>query len=87
MDVVQISNEGKVLIPEALRTAHHWAAGQELTVIDVGDGILLKPKTPFLETTLEDVAGCLRFQGEPKSLDDFEEAIRLGVTEQFDDRR
>ncbi|MEO1300119.1 MAG: AbrB/MazE/SpoVT family DNA-binding domain-containing protein, partial [Cyanobacteria bacterium J06636_16] len=55
MDVVQISKEGQVVIPEALRAAHQWVAGQEFTVITVGDEILLKPKKPFPETTLEDV--------------------------------
>ncbi|GET40459.1 hypothetical protein MiSe_52680 [Microseira wollei NIES-4236] len=50
----------------------------------MGDGILLKPKKPFGETTLENVAGCLKYRGTPKSLDELEDAIRQGVEEQFD---
>ena len=57
------------------RKSVRWEAGQELIAIDMGDGILLKPKKPFSETKLEDVAGCLKYQGKPKSIDDLEDAI------------
>lgn len=71
METTRSSNEG-VIIPKALRDAHHWEAGQELIAIDTGDGILLKLKNPFRETTLEDVAGCLNYVREPKSLEEIE---------------
>jgi bifunctional DNA-binding transcriptional regulator/antitoxin component of YhaV-PrlF toxin-antitoxin module len=86
MEITHLSSEGQVIIPEALRAAHHWEAGQELVAIDVGDGVLLKPKKPFPETTLTQVAGCLKYQGTPKSLDQLEEAIHQGVMEQWRDR-
>jgi AbrB family looped-hinge helix DNA binding protein len=86
MEVTRLSSQGQVIIPAALRAAHHWEAGQELIAINVGDGILLKPKKPFPETTLAQVAGCLKYQGTPKSLDEFENAIRQGVMEQWHDR-
>ncbi|MBD2185364.1 AbrB/MazE/SpoVT family DNA-binding domain-containing protein [Planktothrix sp. FACHB-1355] len=85
MEVTRLSNSGQVIIPKALRDAHRWEAGQELIAIDMGDGILLKPKNPFRETKLENVAGCLKYQGKPKSIDDLEDAIRQGVEEQWDD--
>jgi AbrB family looped-hinge helix DNA binding protein len=82
MEVTRLSDEGQVMIPPTLRAAHHWEAGQELVVIDMGDGVLLRPKKSFAETTLDQVAGCLSpYTGEPKSLEDMEEAIRLGVVE------
>jgi len=85
MELTHLSSTGQVIIPKALRDAHRWEAGQELIAIDMGDGILLKPKKPFLETKLENVAGCLKYQGKPKSIDDLEDAIRQGVEEQWDD--
>ena len=39
------------MIPKSLQEAHHWEPGQELVAIAMGDGILLKPKKPFAETT------------------------------------
>jgi AbrB family looped-hinge helix DNA binding protein len=86
METTRLSSKGQVIIPRALRTAHRWEAGQELIAIDVGDGILLKPKKAFPETSLEEVAGCLKYAGKPKSLDDLEDAIRLGIMEQWHDR-
>ena len=74
-----------MIIPKPLRTAHHWEPGQELVVIDTGDGVLLKPKTPFQATRIEDVASCLQYTGEPKTLDDMEQAIRRGLKERFHD--
>jgi hypothetical protein len=65
--------------------AHRWEPGQELVAIDTGDGVLLKPKTPFQETSIEEVAACLRYDGEPKTLHDIEQAIRQGVKEHAGD--
>lgn len=31
---------------------------------------------PFAQTTLDQVAGCLKSQGTPKSIEDIEDAIR-----------
>ncbi len=70
MITTKLSSKGQVIIPKPLRTAHHWKTGQELVVVDVGDGILLKPKTPFEETNIDDVASCLRFKGKTKTLND-----------------
>ncbi|MBD2605382.1 AbrB/MazE/SpoVT family DNA-binding domain-containing protein [Scytonema hofmannii FACHB-248] len=83
MEITKISNEGQVIIPEQLRKSHGWETGQELIVIDTGDGILLKPKKPFIQTNLNEVAGCLKYQGTPKSLEDMDDAICQGVEESW----
>lgn len=57
METTRLSSKGQVIIPKALRKTHRWEPGQELMVIDTGDGILLKPKAPFAATELADVAG------------------------------
>jgi hypothetical protein len=36
----------------------------------MGDGILLKPKKPFQETTLDQVAGCLKYEGKAKTIEE-----------------
>ena len=82
METTKISSKGQVVIPKSLRVAHHWEAGQELVVVDVGDGILFKQKSPFEETTIDDVASSLKFTGKTRSLDDMDKAIRKGVRKQ-----
>ncbi|MFC1776385.1 AbrB/MazE/SpoVT family DNA-binding domain-containing protein [Pseudomonadota bacterium] len=79
METTKISSKGQVVIPKSLRVAHHWETGQELVVVDVGDGILFKPKSPFKETNINEVASSLKFKGKTRSLEDMDEAIRKGV--------
>ncbi len=86
MEVTHLSDEGQVNIPQSLRDTHQWKANQEFLIFEVGDGILLKPKKPFEETTLSEVAGCLKYQGNSKSLDDLESAIAEGIEAEWHDR-
>jgi len=79
VETTKLSSKGQVIIPKPLRSAHHWETGQELVVIDMGDGILLKPKTPFPESSIKDVASCLRYDGKAKTLEDMEDAIKTGI--------
>lgn len=83
MNTTKLSSKGQVIIPKPLRTAHHWEVGQELIVEDCGDGILLKPKTPFEETSIKEVASCLKFKGKAKSLSDMDAAISEGIQDKF----
>ena len=83
MNTTKLSSKGQVIIPKPLRTAHNWEAGQELIVVDAGDGILLKPKVPFPVTNIDDVASCLQFKGKAKTLDDMELAIEKGIKEKY----
>lgn len=79
METTKLSSKGQVIIPKPLRTAHHWDTGQELVAIDVGDGVLLKPKSPFAEKEIDEVASCLKYSGKAKTLDDMAAAIARGV--------
>lgn len=74
-----LSSKGQVIIPKSIREEHNWEAGQRLEVIEFGDGIQLKPLAPFPETTLLDVAACLRYEGKAKTLAEMEDAIRKGA--------
>jgi len=85
METTKLSSKGQVIIPKPYRTAHNWKAGQELIVIDTGDGILLKPKAPFQETRIENVASCLKYTGKAKTIAEMEQAISLGLKESFSD--
>ncbi|MBD2677867.1 MULTISPECIES: AbrB/MazE/SpoVT family DNA-binding domain-containing protein [Nostoc] len=81
MEITKLSPQGQVIIPQCLREAHQWEVGQEFMIINIGNGILLKPNKPFTETKLDDVAGCLKYQAQPKTIDDIDSAIRQGIEE------
>ena len=55
-------------------------------MVVTGDRVLLKPKKPFAETALADVAGCLASQGKPKTLEEMEQAIERGAKVKADGR-
>jgi AbrB family looped-hinge helix DNA binding protein len=67
METTKLSSKGQVIIPKAVRSIHQWHVGLELMVIDLGDGVLLKPKAPFQATTLSKVAGLLKNSVQPKT--------------------
>ena len=77
----KLSSKGQVIIPKSIRNTLEWEPGQELLAMETPDGVLLKPKSPFKETSLEEVGGCLPYHGKPLTLEDMEDAIRQGVEE------
>ena len=58
--------------------------GTEFAVEETGDGILLRPIQRFIETRLEDVAGCLRFKGMRKTVAQMHAAVEHEVRRRSD---
>ncbi|RUS97202.1 hypothetical protein DSM107003_19430 [Trichormus variabilis SAG 1403-4b] len=81
MEITKLSSQGQVTIPQVLRDQYHWEDGQELIIINLGDGILLKPKKTFPETTLDDAAGCFNYQGKAKTIEEMDQSIAQGIEE------
>lgn len=81
METTKLSSKGQVIIPKPVRASLRWASGQELVVIHVGDSVLLRPKSPFPETSIDAVAGSLPIPGKAKTLDEMEQAIAQGIRE------
>ena len=79
----KLSSKGQVIIPKTIRSGHRWETGQEFIVINQKDNIILKPKSPFPETRLDDVGGFLKHNGSPLSLKDMDKAIRTGIERQY----
>lgn len=86
METTKLSSKGQVIIPKALRNTHHWKAGLELVAIDMGDGILLKPKTPFEASVLSDVAGLLKDKVRPKTDEEIQAALKKDIRSKWRDR-
>ncbi len=70
-----VSTKGQVILPKAIRQARRWEAGTRLTVENTPEGVLLKPEPVFAETRLEEVFGCLAYQGTPKTLEEMEAGV------------
>lgn len=65
-----LSSKGQVVIPKELRDARKWHVGMALTVEEVPQGLLIRPvkKSLFPPTTIEDVMGCVKYDGPALSL-------------------
>jgi AbrB family looped-hinge helix DNA binding protein len=87
MLTTKLSSKGQVIIPKEIRSRHHWEPGQELQAIDTDEGILLRPTSPFPETSLKETASCLSYSGKAKTLEEMEAAIKKGARSIKHERR
>ena len=81
MATTRLSTKGQLIIPKDVRDRHGWDAGTELVIEDLGHAVVIRPVVTVPATTFEDVFGCLRYRGKPKSLKDMEKAIEAGALE------
>ncbi|MCP5095160.1 MAG: AbrB/MazE/SpoVT family DNA-binding domain-containing protein [Chloroflexi bacterium] len=86
MNTTKLSSKGQIIIPKSIREEYNWQPGVEFFIVDTGDGIFLKPKTPFPATTIDEVAGCLPYDGATVSQEKMDAAIQKGVLEHWNDR-
>ncbi|MBP6534035.1 MAG: AbrB/MazE/SpoVT family DNA-binding domain-containing protein [Arenimonas sp.] len=87
METTKLSSKGQVIIPKAVRSAHQWQAGLELVVVDLGDGILLKPRAPFEVTALSDVTGFLKNSVQPKTDQEIKLALQNDIKSKWHAKR
>jgi AbrB family looped-hinge helix DNA binding protein len=64
-ETVKLSNKGELVIPRAIREALHWVPGMELTVVPSGQGVMIQPKRKKTGKRLEDLRGCIQYDGPP----------------------
>ena len=83
MEITKLSTQGQITIPQVLRDQYHWQDGQELIIINLGDGILLKHKKTFPETKLDAAAGCLNYQGKAKTIEEMKQAVAQGIEQSW----
>jgi len=65
MAKTRMSSKGQVVIPKQVREAKGWEAGQAFELVDEGEGVRLQPVPNFSPTTVDEVAGCLAYEGAP----------------------
>ena len=63
METTVVSARGQVVIPKLMRDAWQWLPGTALEVQNLPQGILLKPARFFETTALDDVMGCVAYNG------------------------
>ena len=84
MQTTRLSTKGQIILPQAIRVSRAWGPGTEFTVEETSEGVLLRPSGSFAETTLDQVAGCLRFKGKARTVAQMNAAIKTGVKSRHD---
>ncbi len=79
METTRLSSKGQVIIPKSVRTHCNLEPGDEFSVEETSQGILLKPIGKFASTDLDRVFGCMTFSGTPRTLEQMEAGIREGA--------
>jgi len=81
MQITKLSSKGQIVLPKSIRDARHWRPGTKLVVEEVPEGVLLRHVKPFAPTTFDQVEGCLKYQGRPKTLKEMDEGIARAIRE------
>ena len=74
-NTTRLSTKGQLILPKAIRQARKWSAGTRLTVEDTPSGVLIKAAPLFAPTTIEEVAGSLKWEGPPITIEQMDAAI------------
>lgn len=75
MGITRVSSKGQVVLPKSLREDFGWSAGTALAIERGADFVTLRRKDDVRPTTIDEVAGCLKYNGPPVSLEDMERGI------------
>ena len=71
----KVSTKGQVILPKSIRDALNWKPGTKLSVESTDHGVLLKAEPLFPPATIDEVYGCLKYDGPPLSLEDMDRAV------------
>ncbi len=84
METTKLSSKGQIVLPKAVGDAGEWPAGTEFEVREVPDGVLLRALRTIPGTQLEEVFGCLRYTGKPKTVSEMKRGVAREVKKRSD---
>lgn len=79
-----MSTKGQLILPKAVRDRRNWKPGTRLTVEDTPDGVLINSEPLFPVTTIDEVFGCLKYEGPPKTLEEMDAGIDAEIQARHD---
>ena len=84
METTRLSTKGQIVLPQSIRVSRAWGPGTEFTVEETNEGVLLRPAGLFPKTSLDEVAGCLKYKGKAKTLAQMDASIKRKVARRHD---
>jgi AbrB family looped-hinge helix DNA binding protein len=83
METTRVSTKGQIVLPKAIREDYDWPAGTDLAIERGPDSVTLRRNPTIRPTTVEEVAGCLKYDGPPLSIEDMQRAIDEELKERW----
>ena len=74
-ETVRLSSKGQLVIPRAIREALHWGPGTELVILPSGNGVMIQLKRSKHRKRIEDLRGCIKYQGPPIADEDLQAPV------------
>ncbi|KPF65969.1 hypothetical protein IP69_15960 [Bosea sp. AAP35] len=87
MATTRLSTKGQIILPKSVRDAGRWAPGTEFEVVARDGGVFLRPKPAEKRYTIDDLIGCLPYEGPPKSLEDMQKGIDDAMRERWERKK
>jgi AbrB family looped-hinge helix DNA binding protein len=87
METTRLSTKGQVILPKSVRDSRAWLPGTKFAVEETPEGVLLRPLRRLPETRLEDVVGCLKYTGRPKTISQMKQGIVRQIKKRHDSGR
>ena len=81
MSVTKVSTKGQVVIPKEVRDRMGWQPGTSLEIQVGRDRVVLRQIGRVPRTTVEDLRGCLKYDGPPRSIEEMDEGVARGARE------
>jgi AbrB family looped-hinge helix DNA binding protein len=75
MSATTVSSKGQVVIPKEVRDRLGWKPGTSLEIEERGDRVVLRQVRRAQRTTIDELRGCLRYDGPAKTIEEMEEGI------------
>lgn len=83
MPRTRLSSKGQVVLPKEIRDSLGWPAGTELDVAAEGDAVVLRLRPLRRRTSLDEVIGCIPYDGPPVTLADMDAAVARAAREMW----
>ena len=80
----RLSSKGQIVLPKKVRDVHGWAAGTELEVESQGNVVVLRSARRRPRTTLEDVIGCIPYDGPPVTIEEMDASVEKAAREMWE---
>jgi len=84
---IKLSSQGQLIIPKSIREELHWDEETELTLVPVGNGVMLQTPPKPGKRNLADLKGMLHYEGPPISIDTLCKPVELTEEESEEYKR